>query len=92
MIGLLMLAGELIRGARPSRALAKPPRFRELQQGTSFGDCDQIPLRTMSSRSRDAIAHARDGRAPRSCPESRGWMSQRPNCSARIAHSLTKRP
>ena len=64
MIGLLMLASEVFRGARPSRALAKPSRFRELQQGAGFRANDRLLRSRTSSRSRDAIANARDGRAP----------------------------
>ena len=38
MLGLLMLAREILRGARPSRALAKPSRVRELHYYTGLGD------------------------------------------------------
>jgi hypothetical protein len=51
MIGLLMLAGELFRGARPSRALAKPSWVRELQLYRSPDGRDSQRARTRRSKS-----------------------------------------
>jgi hypothetical protein len=91
MIGLLILAGELFRGARPSRAWAKPSRFRELQHCVGIGDDDQALLsHEKSSRSRDAIANARDGRAPQSVGDAPDWAARRHDGNAVTAKSLNR--
>ena len=63
MLGLLMLAREILRGARPSRALAKPSRVRELHYYTGLGDGIISHAEQRNELARDR--QPQDGRAPR---------------------------